>query len=248
MALPDLIGAGVGFLLTLAVFSFIWRDNALFRLVMHIFIGVAAAFALAAAWFNVFWPQLLRPLVELLSGSDNAVMRSWQTPDRLVWGISIILFLLLLARLVPRLSAAAAPALALSVGVGAAVTVGGAVIGTLITQVRAAMDPGGLSQLSAQSGQNWIQYLSAALILVGTLATLLTFQFTFRTRSVKQSPAVGKDEYRQTSRLQFYLQPVRWLGKVFIVITLGTVLAGIVSASLAVLVEWVERLLHLVVH
>lgn len=248
MALPDMIGIGVGLLLTLAVFSLIWRDNTLFRLAMHIFIGVAAAFALAAAWFNVLWPQLLRPPVELFTDSAHAVMRSWQPPDFFVWGISFLVFLLLLARLAPRFNLAASPALALGVGVGAAAAVGGAVIGTLITQVRAAMDPGGFSQLSAQSSQNWIQYLSAALILVGTLASLLTFQYTFRLESVKKSLAAGKDANRQVFRWQFYMQPIRWLGKMFILITLGTVMAGMVAASLAVLVEWVERLLHLLNH
>jgi hypothetical protein len=59
----DLAGGAVGFVLTLMVFSYLIGDNPLFRLAVHIFIGVAAAFAAAIAVSNVLWPQLVLPLV-----------------------------------------------------------------------------------------------------------------------------------------------------------------------------------------
>ena len=61
MSLPELVGAGLGLVFTLFVFSYIFGDNALFRIAMSIFVGVASAFAGVVAWYNVIWPQLLRP-------------------------------------------------------------------------------------------------------------------------------------------------------------------------------------------
>jgi hypothetical protein len=41
LTLPDLLGGFVGLLLTLLVFSYLLGDNVLFRITIHIFIGVA---------------------------------------------------------------------------------------------------------------------------------------------------------------------------------------------------------------
>jgi hypothetical protein len=59
----DLVGVLLGFILTLCVFSYVFGDNALFRIAIHIFIGVAAGITVVQAWVNVIWPQLLVPLM-----------------------------------------------------------------------------------------------------------------------------------------------------------------------------------------
>ena len=45
MDLADWIGALFGFILTLVVFSYLIGDNPVFRLTLHLFIGVSAGFA-----------------------------------------------------------------------------------------------------------------------------------------------------------------------------------------------------------
>jgi hypothetical protein len=52
---PDLAGTVLGFIFTLLVFSYVFGDNALFRLTIYIFIGVAAGYAAVLAWYNVIW-------------------------------------------------------------------------------------------------------------------------------------------------------------------------------------------------
>ena len=61
MSTVDLVGALIGLFLTLSIFSYLLGDNYLFRLVIHIFIGVASAFVVVIAWYNVIWPQLIQP-------------------------------------------------------------------------------------------------------------------------------------------------------------------------------------------
>ena len=52
LGLADVIGAFVGFVLTLLVFSYIFGDNVLFRIAMHIFIGVAAGYVVAISVYK----------------------------------------------------------------------------------------------------------------------------------------------------------------------------------------------------
>ena len=61
LSLPDLIGSLVSFVLTLAVFSYILGDNALFRMSVHIFTGAGAGYAAVMAWTTIIWPQLFAP-------------------------------------------------------------------------------------------------------------------------------------------------------------------------------------------
>ena len=67
--LLDLVGALLGFVFTLAVCRYIWGDNALFRLVAHLFIGVAAGYVAIMVLQNVILPQMIFPFID---GDRNA--------------------------------------------------------------------------------------------------------------------------------------------------------------------------------
>src|SRR5512134_1627974 len=106
LSLPDLVGTFLGFVLTLLVFSYVFGDNALFRLVIHIFVGVASGYAVVVAWYNVIWPQLLLPLI---IGSQS---------ERLFVLVPLVLGLLLLFKAFPGTSSLGTPSVAFLVGVG----------------------------------------------------------------------------------------------------------------------------------
>ena len=54
--LLDFIGLALGFLLTILVFSYLLGDNPFFRLAIHIFIGVSAAYVALVTINNVLIP------------------------------------------------------------------------------------------------------------------------------------------------------------------------------------------------
>jgi hypothetical protein len=54
--------AGIG---TLAIFSFLIKENALYRLFEHLFIGIAAGFGIVYTVKNFLWPQVFVPLFGL---------------------------------------------------------------------------------------------------------------------------------------------------------------------------------------
>jgi hypothetical protein len=58
----DLLVGAVAFILTLMTLSYLVADNPAFRVAVHIFVGVAAGYVAAVAWWQVLWPDLLLPL------------------------------------------------------------------------------------------------------------------------------------------------------------------------------------------
>ena len=171
---PDLIGTLVGLVLTLAIFTYILGDNALFRLGIHIFIGAAAGYAAVTAIMSVIWPHLLLPLI---SGSNL---------ERLYTLVPLILSLALLLKVSPGLARLGNPAVAYLVGVGVAAALGGAVMGTIFPQVTASTN---LLDLGAfPAGERIWALIKGIIVLFGTVATLAYFHYGARPR-LNQPPS-----------------------------------------------------------
>ncbi len=215
LSLPDLVGALISFTFTIIVFSYILGDNPLFRLVIHIFIGVAAGFAAGMLLYNVILNQLVFPLIE--SPEANFLM---VVPP-------LLLGIWLLAKLFPGLTRFGNPVMAYLVGVGAATAIGGAVLGTVFPQVSATASLFGLP-LALSNGENIGLFLGKALlILVGATSTLAYFQFGVPSRADQGGAAAQ----------QSWMVAVRLTGQLFIAITFGFIFAGVYSAALTALVE-----------
>lgn len=198
----DLIGAILGFSLTLFIFSYAWGDTPFFRLATHIFIGVAAGYATVITLYNVILPQLIFPLF-----SENRM-------EMILAVVYLLPSALMLTKISPRLSKLGNPSMAILVGVGAAAAVGGAVIGTVFPQVSASV-----AIFENQS------FFDAGFIVVGTLATLIYFQFSVLKKS------------EQPSLKGQVVQVIGWLGQVFIAITFGALFAGVYFSALTALIE-----------
>lgn len=53
-----------GAVLTIAIFTYLWKENPLYRLAEHIFIGISVGYGICITWYNVLEPKLWTPLVE----------------------------------------------------------------------------------------------------------------------------------------------------------------------------------------
>ena len=100
LPLTDLVGALLGFLLTVAVFSYIWGDNAIFRIVVHLFIGVTAGYVAIVVIQNIILPQMIFPFIE---GDRNAKIFAL---------LFLILGTLMMTKISPRLTKLGNPAMA----------------------------------------------------------------------------------------------------------------------------------------
>lgn len=208
MSLSDISGAVLGFILTLFILSYIIGDNFLFRLATHIFIGVAAGYASIVTLYNVLLPQLIFPFL----GESSE--------EKLIATLLLIPCILLLMKLSPRLSKFGNPAIALLVGIGAAAAVGGATLGTIFPQASAS-----INEFSKQKLIDLPALINATVLLLGTITTLLYFQFNTRQKG------------SGTSSLSKLFKLVSWFGKGFIAITFGALFAGVYIAALTALIE-----------
>jgi hypothetical protein len=224
MILPslDLIAGIVGFTLTVFIFSYLLGDNPLYRIATYIFVGASAGYIAAVAFWEVLMPRLIIPLSAL---DPNAGLTAI---------VPLILSVMILIKISPRMTKLASPAMAFLVGVGAAVAVGGAVTGTIIPQVLAAID---LFDMQAAAARN-VSFIEAifngALILAGAATTLAYFHFGART---------GRDGSLRRNAL---IEIVAFIGRIFIAVTLGVLFAGVYSAALAAFVERVHFLVSFI--
>ncbi len=210
----DVMWIAVGFLLTLFIFSYIFGDNLFFRIAVYLFIGAAAGYALVLVVYQVIIPRLVTPIVF----GTNAEMLMVMTP--------VVLSLLLLTRFSPRLSRLGNMPMAVLTGVGAAVAVGGALVGTTVPQVAAlwnVFEPQVLSN-SLASGNTRPGVAAGLLLLIGSITSLAYFHFTIN----------GK---RSDGKRPAWLEAVAGIGQVFIGITLGAVFAAVLLSSLTALAE-----------
>jgi hypothetical protein len=215
------IGTIVAFGLTLMVYCYLARDillmRVIYRLASYLLIGGTLGYAAVTAWHSVLAPRLL---LRLEGGQ-------W-------WSlVPLALCLLLLTKAKRSWSGAGNVTLAFVFGVGAALAVSGALTGTLLPQVQAAfvsLNPGHYTGITAQEGGLPLIYVTnAALVTLGTVSTLLAFSYTVGT-----GPQDGRAGRRLVDGI---VQVASGFGRVFIMFTVGALLATTSISFFAVLVE-----------
>ncbi len=212
MAWSDWIGAFLGFVFTLLIFSYLIGDNPLFRITVHIFIGVSAGFAAVIAIHNVIIPRLIEPLFSTSGGEQFLAL------------IPLTLAVLLLFKISPRFAFIGNLPVSYLVGVSAAAAIGGAVTGTLIPQVSASINLLDLQTNQSIDATLGLRIVNGIIILVGTIATLAYFQFGRGSKSAEKP------------QIQIWIEGLGQIGQVFIAITFGFLFAGIFSAALTALI------------
>lgn len=169
----ELVTGIVSFIFTLMVLSYLIGDNPLFRVAIHIFIGVSAGYAAVVAIYQVILPNLVMPLI------------TGGTSERILLAFPLVLSLLLLLKLSPGAARLGNPASAYLVGAGAAVAIVGAVTGTLIPQVLASV-----MQFETSGADALERIFEGSIILVGTISTLAFFHFGVSTKSTRRNPLI----------------------------------------------------------
>jgi hypothetical protein len=79
-------------ILTLAIFSFLYRDNPLYRLAEHVFVGLSAGYGIVIIWYNSMVPNFVDPLLRFVGGWSH-LSRVWLDGLVLIPGMLGIMFL-----------------------------------------------------------------------------------------------------------------------------------------------------------
>ncbi len=213
----DLIGGWVSLVLTLLVFSYLLGDNFLYRLAVHVLVGVAAAYAVIVALESVLVPWFEATLLADTDGREAATMAA----VRIVGVIPLLIGVLLLLKFSPRLAPVGDLGLAVIIGVGLAVALVGAVAGTIVP-------------LAQEAGERiGDDTVDGAIILVGAITTLLYFQYF----------AVERGGEIRRPRLFRGLAAV---GQIFITLALGALYAGAIVTSLTIFSDVVRQQLEFI--
>jgi hypothetical protein len=140
------LGIWIAALLTLAVFSFLFKDNPLYKLAEHLFVGVSAGYYIILNYWTVIKPNLIDPLALAFAGKGvNAArtgMFAAELGDYRGWLIIPgILGLLLFTRLFGKIGWTSRWALAVIIGVYAGIKTTGFAQGDFVAQVQASLQP-----------------------------------------------------------------------------------------------------------
>ncbi len=180
MNLSHDFGVWVAALLTLCIFSFLYKDNPLYKFAEHLFVGVSAGYYIVLNFWTVVIPNLWDPLVRTFTGHDpvtHAVVVQVGGPftaslgDYRAWFLlPALLGLLLFTRMVSRIDWMSRWSLAIIIGVYAGLKTTGFAQGDLVAQVQASLQP--------LWGPDLATSLNAILFTVGLITSLLFFFYS----------------------------------------------------------------------
>ncbi len=167
-------------LLTLCILSFLYKDNPLYKLAEHLFVGISAGYYIVLNFWTVVIPNLYDPLMRSFTGRDpvtHAVVQQVGGPFQGSLGdyrgwllIPALLGVLLFTRMVSRIQWMSRWSLAMIIGVYAGLKTTGFAQGDLVAQVQGSMQP-------LWTGELWAG-LNAMLFTVGLLTSLLYFFYS----------------------------------------------------------------------
>lgn len=147
-------------ILSLAILSFLYKENPIFRAAEHIFLGVANGYLVTFYWHRILVPILFRPLFQ---------------QGELLLIIPFVVGILYLTRFIPRLSWLVRIPIAIYMGYWTGVLIPATIQAQIIKQMQGTV-------LTSQNFQAWNAgswgIVWSVLIFVGVLCTLSYFYFS----------------------------------------------------------------------
>jgi hypothetical protein len=216
------LGTWLAAFFTLAILSFLYRDNVFYRVAESIFVGVSAAYWMVFNFWSTLVPNLLAKLFPALT-------REWFIPGmdqdarvEFIYLVPLFLSVMLLSRLAPGGEWLARWPLAFVVGTTAGLKLIGFLHSDVVQQVNNTIVP--LVVVGQNGGLDILRSVKNSLMVAGVLAGLVYFLF-----SAEHKGAVGR---------------VARLGIWVMMITFGAAFAYTVMGRIALIVERVEFLLN----
>lgn len=180
---PRTIGIWVAALLTLSIYSFLYRDNPFYKTAESVFVGVSAAYWMVVAFWDVLVPNLFGKLWP-------AAIEAWAmpglSPERVdLWWVNLVPLLLggmLLLRLAPKGGWLAVWPLAFIIGTFAGLRLVGYLQGDFLVQIRS-----GILSVAVLDQSRHLEFqhsLEKFVLLIGTLVCLVYFFFSVEHKGV----------------------------------------------------------------
>jgi hypothetical protein len=150
----EFIGITVAALLTLCIYSFLYKDNPFYKFAEHIFAGLSAGYYVGLVWHSIIKQQLIGPLFE---------------ESQFIFIIPAILGVLMFTRFIPKIAWLSRISLAFVMGNTAGIFLIQQLHGLVLPQVR--------NTFTVPAG-SLLVVIGGVVIIVGVISTLIYFYFS----------------------------------------------------------------------
>ena len=157
MGVGTLIGTWLAGFLTLAILSFLYKDNPFYKLAEHLYVGISAGYWLIYVAFFDVYPMLWQGF------QNQAGLERW------ILLVPGALGVIMLSRWFPKIAWLSRWSIAFTVGVGAGLGITANIQGYLVPQIGATLLP--------VTGWNLVSVNNVVLV-AGVVTTLLYFYFS----------------------------------------------------------------------
>jgi hypothetical protein len=154
----------VGALLTLFIFSFLWRDNPFYKFAEHLFVGISLGYTIAITWQSTVYPNLFQPL--FMSPFSQVSLG-----QKLLLVVPLLLGLMYFAAFIPKVSWLMRIPMGLLMGWGMGVFIPGDVQTSIIKQIQGSL-------LTPTMLTRWDLLLFGLISLVGVICSVIYFFFS----------------------------------------------------------------------
>jgi hypothetical protein len=219
---PALITIVVGGFATVAIFSFLVKENPLYRFFEHLYIGIAAGFGVILTFKNFLWPRILSPMLgySVVTYPDGTTSAPYN-PGYLLYLIPMAFGLLYYFIYSKRYGWLAKIVIGFSLGMSGGIALKG-FYNEMIPQIVGSFKP---LVVAGTDGIDWWASFENTVFIVTLVAVMYYFFFSFRSEG----------------RLSRGLSSTgRWL----MMVCFGAFFGSTVMARMALLVERVQFLLN----
>lgn len=151
--------------LSLAMYSFLYADNPVFKFAEHLYIGVSVGYLITTIVYEQILPLLIKPLF-------NVWDKDWK-PENLHLIVPLCFGMCMFARFIPKIAWVSRYAFALIVGYGAGLAIPSVILAILFKQSQATM-------INLVSSPNWFDNLSNIILFIGVITVLIYFFFSIK--------------------------------------------------------------------
>lgn len=154
-------------LLTLCIFSFLFRDNLLYQFAEHLFVGISAGYLIAITWHNQIFPNLFVPLFN---------------EGNIIYVIPLFFALCYFARFIPKITYLVRLPIAFLLGWGSGAAIPAFFQRDLLRQTQGTL-------LVRDAFLRFDTGLWAAIILIGVICVLVYFFFSRERKGIMKPAA-----------------------------------------------------------
>jgi hypothetical protein len=148
----NIIGTWIAAGLTIAIFSFLYKDNPLYKFAEHLYVGVSAGFGVIYVWAFDLKPMLVDRFI-----SEHGI-------ERWILLVPAILGIMMFSRWIGKFGYLSRLPIAFTVGIGAGLGITASVQGFLLPQMQATLLP--------------LTTVNNIILVVGVITTIMYFYFS----------------------------------------------------------------------